>query len=227
MTTDTREETIRLTADVVLLAAGHVLLIQRRWDPFEGFWAFPGGHVDAGEDEGDAAARELGEETGILVPAADLTQMRSYGAPGRDPRGRYVTVPFTATLPEIVTPTAGDDAATARWWPLADLPPQLAFDHAKILADITSAQPANNPSGWDQADFRCGRCGARHTVRTEADYLKAVGVHRDAHTVWDGLDPIERDGFLPILRTFLSVPDLATELLVVADRQHQAGDDSR
>ncbi|MFC9602474.1 NUDIX domain-containing protein [Streptomyces niveus] len=100
-----------------------------------------------GEDEGDAAARELGEETGIIVPAADLTQMRSYGAPGRDPRGRYVTVVFTATLPEIMTPTAGDDAATARWWPLADLPPQLAFDHAKILADIANIQPATDPSG--------------------------------------------------------------------------------
>lgn len=226
MTTDTREETIHYTADVVLLADDHVLLIERRWDPFKGFWAFPGGHIDAGEHEDAAAARELTEETGIIVPATDLTQSRSYGAPGRDPRGRYVTVVFTATLPEIVTPTAGDDAATARWWSLADLPPHLAFDHANILADITNTQPANDPSGWDQADFRCGRCGARHTVRTEANYLQAVGVHRHAHAVWDRLDPIEREGFPSILRTILSAPELATELLVVADR-HQAEDGGR
>lgn len=71
--------------------------------------------------------------------------------------------------------------------------------------------------GWDQAGFRCGRCGAEHTATTEADYLKAAGAHRDAHAVWDRLDPIERDGFASILRTILSAPELAVELLALAD----------
>ncbi|MGW0607794.1 NUDIX domain-containing protein [Streptomyces sp. NPDC002640] len=130
------EETIRYTADVVLLAAGHVLLIERGWDPFEGCWALPGGHVDAGETSLAAAARELEEETGITVPTADLRQTGVYDGPGRDPRGRYVTVAYTATLPAPVPPKAGDDATAARWWPL-DALPVLAFDHADILADAT------------------------------------------------------------------------------------------
>ncbi|MGC5400797.1 hypothetical protein ACPXCP_34275 [Streptomyces sp. DT20] len=54
--------------------------------------------------------------------------------------------------------------------------------------------------GWDQATFRCGRCGAQHTATTEADYLKTVGAHGDAHAVWDRLNPIERDGITSILR---------------------------
>ncbi|MEU8544735.1 NUDIX hydrolase [Streptomyces sp. NPDC048717] len=133
-TTVTTDETIRYTADVVLLAAGHVLLIERGWDPFKGSWALPGGHVDRGETSLAAGSRELEEETGISVPAADLRQVGVFDAPGRDPRGRYVSVAYTATLPELVEPTAGDDATAARWWPLAALP-DLAFDHALIVAE--------------------------------------------------------------------------------------------
>ncbi|MFF3177935.1 NUDIX domain-containing protein [Streptomyces sp. NPDC057900] len=131
--TDTTDESIRYTADVVLFAAGHILLIERGWDPFKSRWALPGGHVDKGESSLDASARELEEETGITVPAADLQQVRAFDAPGRDPRGRYVTVAYTATLPALIEPVAGDDATAARWWPLTDLP-DLAFDHAEIVA---------------------------------------------------------------------------------------------
>ncbi|MFE9360326.1 NUDIX domain-containing protein [Streptomyces olivaceoviridis] len=137
MITDTTDETIRYTADVVLFAAGHVLLIERGWDPFEGCWALPGGHVDMGETSLAAAARELEEETGITVPADDLRQVGAFDAPGRDPRGRYVSVAYTSTLPTPITPTAGDDATAARWWPLTALP-DLAFDHADILARATA-----------------------------------------------------------------------------------------
>ncbi|WP_331725504.1 hypothetical protein OG596_38205 (plasmid) [Streptomyces sp. NBC_01102] len=79
-------------------------------------------------------------------------------------------------------------------------------------------------SGWDQAVFRCGRCRAEYTATTEADYLKAVGVHGDAHDVWDRLNSIERDGIASILRTILSAPELAVELLVLADRPQIGGE---
>lgn len=133
MIIDTTDETIRYTADVVLLAAGHILLIERGWAPYAGRWALPGGHVDRGESSRAAGSRELEEETGIIVPVADLRQVGAFDAPGRDPRGRYVSVAYTATLPSLVQPTAGDDATAARWWPL-DALPDLAFDHAEIVA---------------------------------------------------------------------------------------------
>ncbi|MFI5945919.1 hypothetical protein ACIBCB_37490 [Streptomyces uncialis] len=76
--------------------------------------------------------------------------------------------------------------------------------------------------GWDQAVFRCG---AEHTATTEADYLKAIGVHGDAHAVWDRLNAIERSGITSILRTVMSAPDLAAELLVLADRPPAGGGD--
>ncbi|WP_024875342.1 NUDIX domain-containing protein [Saccharomonospora piscinae] len=132
------DETIRLTADVVAVAPDahgteHVLLIKRRWEPFEGCWALPGGHAEVGEDTADAAARELTEETGVVAPL--LVELGAWHAPGRDPRGRYVTVAYRADLPEMVTPTAADDAEAAAWQPMHEaLTGALAFDHAGIIA---------------------------------------------------------------------------------------------
>ena len=137
-------ETAVLTADVVLLAFGedgrpHVLLIQRRKNPFADRWALPGGHVDEGEETADAARRELVEETGLDV--GELTYVGVYATPGRDPRGRYVTFAYTAILDgPPLSPTAGDDAAKARWWPIRDTPP-LAFDHHQIVGDAIAAEP--------------------------------------------------------------------------------------
>ncbi|MFE4539626.1 NUDIX domain-containing protein [Streptomyces scopuliridis] len=127
-------ETIRYTADVVTVTSdGRLLLIQRDWDPFEGDWALPGGHVDAGETSRAAAARELEEETGVRVAAEELRQIGVWDQPGRDPRGRYVTVAYLAVVPADTKAAAGDDARTARWWRPDSLPP-LAFDHADIVA---------------------------------------------------------------------------------------------
>ena len=159
---DSQYETIRYTADVVLLHPGddgqlRVLLIQRRWAPYAGAWALPGGHVDRGETARHAGARELVEETGIRVPAHELAEIGVYDAPGRDPRGRYVTVAFAAVLDHAVEPTAGDDAALARWQPVTLAAGELAFDHHAILAAAT---------GWavSHATARAAGPSAGHVI---------------------------------------------------------------
>ena len=127
-------ETIRYTADVVVTTTdGYVLLIERGWDPHKGQWALPGGHVDAGETSRNAAARELAEEAGVHAAPEELDQIGTFDQPDRDPRGRYVTVAYRLTVIPGTIVEPGDDAVRAEWWPLNDLP-QLAFDHADILA---------------------------------------------------------------------------------------------
>ncbi|WP_282566099.1 NUDIX hydrolase [Streptomyces ortus] len=124
------------TADVVAVDPdGRVLLIERRWEPFTGCWALPGGHLDEGEDSRHAAARELAEEAGVRVDAADLTLIGTYDAPGRDPRGRYSTDAYLARVPADTVAVADDDAANVRWVELssAEEDGTLAFDHADIL----------------------------------------------------------------------------------------------
>jgi 8-oxo-dGTP diphosphatase len=134
-----------LTVDVVLLTVHQgqlcVLLVQRKKPPFAGDWALPGGFVDPGEDIEAAAVRELAEETGLaeLPEGIYLEQLRSYGRPGRDPRGRTVAVAHLALVPGLPTVRGGDDAAQARFWPIEDLvgddAPRLAFDHDEIVRD--------------------------------------------------------------------------------------------
>lgn len=150
-------EQVRLTADVVLLYNGdealHVLLVERRSPPYEGCWALPGGHLNDGEEFIDAAARELWEETGIRLtptlprygPAPRLVEVGTYDAPGRDPRGPYVTKAYVALLEIMPIPHAGGDAATAQWLPVSqvlEFPERLAFDHAEILGDAVRTRGA-------------------------------------------------------------------------------------
>jgi 8-oxo-dGTP diphosphatase len=109
-----------------------VLLIRRKHDPFAGMWAFPGGFVEMEESLEAAARRELLEETG--VEAERLEQLHTFGDPGRDPRGRVISVVYLAVVDASkLKPQAADDAAEVAWHSLRQ-PPPLAFDHAEILA---------------------------------------------------------------------------------------------
>jgi 8-oxo-dGTP diphosphatase len=124
-----------LTVDVAVLSAGEaprVLLIQRGNPPFAGSWALPGGFVEKGEQVIDAAPRELAEETGLHVDALELLGV--YDTPGRDPRGWTVSVVYLARVQSEADVAGADDASDARWF-AADVLPELAFDHALIVAD--------------------------------------------------------------------------------------------
>jgi 8-oxo-dGTP diphosphatase len=134
-------------ADVALFAYNpdrvlHVLTITRRWDPYQGHKALPGGHVDPGEAPHVAAARELFEETGIAVPDDMLIPVGVYATPGRDPRSdRYRSFAFTLTVARMRTPTAADDALAAEWTPLPSIyrnAHSMAFDHRAIVLDAAN-----------------------------------------------------------------------------------------
>ena len=109
-----------------------IMLIRRKHDPFRDFWAIPGGFIEMDETLEETARRELREETGInRVP---LQRFGVFGDPGRDPRGRSITIAYVAFLsPELLRKAkAGDDAAEVCWFPVRRAP-KLAFDHSRIL----------------------------------------------------------------------------------------------
>lgn len=113
-----------------------VLLIERKYPPFEGQWAIPGGFVNIDEEIDAAAYRELKEETGITD--VELMQFTTIGTVGRDPRGRIISVFFIGIADyDKCNVRAGDDAKNAKWLPANDLP-KLAFDHQEIISDAVS-----------------------------------------------------------------------------------------
>ena len=128
-----------VTTDCALLRVSErrleILLVKRAKAPHKGSWVLPGGFIKMKEPLKDAALRELGEETGIKsVPL--LLQLGAYGSPQRDPRGRVISVVFMGIVAgNGVTPSAGDDAAEAAWFPVEKLPGKIGFDHATIIGD--------------------------------------------------------------------------------------------
>ncbi len=133
---------VAVTVDIVVFTIRddelHVLLVERGQEPFRGAWALPGGFVQPDEDLDTAAFRELEEETNVSMDESYLEQLGSYGAPGRDPRMRVITVAYWGACAELEQPRGGGDAAYSDLVPLAKIGRggiRLAFDHVRIVRD--------------------------------------------------------------------------------------------
>ena len=125
-----------VTVDAVLFFAINdevkTLLIKREKEPFKDHWALPGGFMEIDEPPEEGARRELKEETGFEV--TETEQIGVFGKVDRDPRGRIISIAYSAvlfrdSLPEL---TASSDAKEIRFFDLNNLP-SLAFDHHQII----------------------------------------------------------------------------------------------
>ncbi len=124
-----------VTVDCILFSKENeqteILLIQRKFPPFQYSWAFPGGFVDMDETLEYAIARELEEETGIRK--IELNQLQAFSEIDRDPRQRTISIVFYAFVKkDDCKIRAGSDAEKVKWFSLQNVP-SLAFDHNKIL----------------------------------------------------------------------------------------------
>ena len=132
--------TCAVAVDVALLTLRddrlQLLLVEPDPPELRGRWALPGRRVRDDEGLDDTAHRALAELGGIRAPDAHLEQLRTYGDPSRDPRGRVVSVASLALTPTTDDPSAGRHA---RFWDVADLGtpggPRFAYDHDRIVPD--------------------------------------------------------------------------------------------
>lgn len=163
-----------LTTDVAAFALRgdrlKVCLVKRGKDPFAGRWVMPGGFVEIQERIEVAARREFKEETGL--DAGRLRLLGPYDAPGRDPRGRVVSIAYlTAAGPDAVPSRFDEEGEVSdAGWRDALSPPPLGFDHEGMLAD--AVEGLRRLGAWTTALF--DMLGPRFTAEALAGGLAAV-----------------------------------------------------
>ncbi|MFX1494782.1 MAG: NUDIX domain-containing protein [Promethearchaeota archaeon] len=124
------------TADAVIQDDNqNIILIKRKYAPFKGKYALPGGFIKYNEDPKQAVIREVREETNLAVEI--INKIGVYDQKGRDPRGKIVSTAFKCRVVRDLSRMAGgDDAVSAEAIPIDKIRTMdLAFDHKKILKD--------------------------------------------------------------------------------------------
>lgn len=124
-----------MASAVAILQGNQVLIVRRKYEPFQGEWTLPSGFMEYGEGPEEAAIRELREELDVEV---ELTGLVDVLVERGDPRGPCLLVVYTG---RVVSgqPRAGDDAAEVRAFPLDSLPDKIAFNaHRQALEKLGS-----------------------------------------------------------------------------------------
>lgn len=117
----------------VVVHEGRTLLVRRANPPDEGLWGFPGGKIEYGETTVDAALRELLEETGIHAEACGVITTLDILDRSEDGGIRHHFILIAVRCRWISdSPSPGDDALEAGWFPIADLHP----DRTDMSADV-------------------------------------------------------------------------------------------
>ena len=114
---------------VLVIDDGRLLLVKRAMNPERGKWSLPAGFLDQGEDPRATAAREVAEETGIIVAIGDVVDV--FRNPPDSGASIFILYRATRLGGEL---RAGDDAADARFFAPDDLP-ELAFSSTRAAVE--------------------------------------------------------------------------------------------
>ena len=131
----------KLTADIIIEnQEGAIVLIRRKNEPFKGMWALPGGKLEGNETIEQTAIREAKEETGLDIRIIQLVGV--YSKPNRDPRGRYVSIVYSACSVGGKLRASSDAKEIMETKEFGKV--ELAFDHNKIIEDYLKTKLCPN-----------------------------------------------------------------------------------
>lgn len=126
----------RTTTAIIPFTPNKILLIKRRTVPFRGFWALPGGRVDAGETVEQTIVREVKEETGLTVEI--VKKIGDYHEQGVQDGIEYDYYPacFLVKVVGGEIKKQESEIEEIKLFSLNDIPNPLAFEHAKMIEDF-------------------------------------------------------------------------------------------
>ncbi|MCX6817755.1 MAG: NUDIX hydrolase [Candidatus Aenigmarchaeota archaeon] len=125
----------RLAIDALIVTQDKkVVLVRRRFFPFIGSYAIPGGFIEFGEAVEKTCVREAFEETGLKVKIVKLLGV--YSKMGRDPRGHTVSIIYLCKPVGGSIIESSDETYDVKAFSRSELRKlKFAFDHKKILKD--------------------------------------------------------------------------------------------
>ncbi len=127
-------------AAAVVVRGRDIVLVQRGIPPYLGQWGLPGGFQDYWETPREAAEREVREETGLEIRIERLLDV----AYTRDDPRKRVNVAVYLAQAVAGTLRAADDARDVAFFPLDELPGEIAFENSRA---ILSALQRDFPTG--------------------------------------------------------------------------------
>ena len=119
-------------AVVLVPIDGGLLLVRRSIPPKQGMLALPGGYINLGESWQAAGAREVREETGVLIDPDEIEDFRVLSAPdGTVLIFGIAKSRATADLPAFATTDEASECVVLR------APQELAFDlHQRVMEEF-------------------------------------------------------------------------------------------
>jgi 8-oxo-dGTP diphosphatase len=122
-------------AAIIEFPNNKILLIKRGTTVFRGYWALPGGKIEAGETVEDAIVREIKEETGLTVEI--LKKIGKYHESGVNNGIEYDYYPtcFLVRIVEGKIERQKEEIEQIRLFKLDEIPQRLAFKHLDMLKD--------------------------------------------------------------------------------------------
>lgn len=125
----------------------HVLLIR---DPYQN-WGLPKGHLNQGEGSGDAAEREVREETGLtdVVLGQELATIDWYFRAEGKLVHKFCAFYLMTSEKGEAKPELGEGITECVWLPLPEAAARISYDNARDVVMVAreilaGAPPAGN-----------------------------------------------------------------------------------
>ena len=113
---------------------GRVLLVRRGIEPYKGWWDIPGGFLAPGEHPAEGAAREVREETGLIVEPTELLGIWIDTYASGDEQAYTLNCHYVARIVGGAE-RAADDAIELAWFRPDELPAEIAFEHQPAVLE--------------------------------------------------------------------------------------------